>query len=224
MDRKKVLVVSVHPDDETLGCGGTLLKHKYEGDNIYWLIITNRNSGDIWGLEKAAKRQIEIEKVAEMYSFEKVVKLDFPDARLDTVPFFELISKISSEIDIIKPHIVYVNNRSDIHSDHKVAFQAVLSSTKNFRFPYIKRVLMYECLSETEFAPALNENTFVPNVFVDVTDFMDKKTEIMSVYESELMSDYFPRSYQTIKALASYRGSRIGVRYAEAFQLLFEIL
>jgi LmbE family N-acetylglucosaminyl deacetylase len=122
----------------------------------------------------------------------------------------------------LQPQIIYVVNRSDVHSDHRVTFDAVSSCTKSFRKPFIEKILMYETLSETEFAPALNENVFIPNVFMDISENMDQKLAVMSTYSSELMPDTMPRSYSAIKALAAYRGSRIGVAYAEAFVLLFE--
>jgi N-acetylglucosamine malate deacetylase 1 len=219
---ENILVISVHPDDETLGCGGTLLKHKSKGDILNWIIVTNATIEHGWGQELVKNRQKEIDLVGELYGFRKVIKLEFPTTKLDEIPLSILIAKIGDAITEIEPSIVYVNNRSDIHSDHKIAYNAVMSCTKNFRNPYINRICMYECLSETEFAPALAENVFIPNVINDISAYMDKKLEIMSVYASEIMPDNFPRSYGAIKALAAYRGSRIGVNYAEAFSLLFE--
>lgn len=221
---KKILFVSVHPDDETLGCGGTILKHKANGDEIYWIIITSPTTNHPYGFthEMIQQRDDEIKNVTQKYGFKKTIELGFPTQLLGEINFRELIIKIDEEISTIKPDIVYLNNRNDVHSDHRIAFNAIIPATKNFRKPYIERLLMYETLSETEFAPALMDNAFIPNVFMDITDFMDKKLEIMGVYESELMPDNLPRSYSAIKALASHRGSRIGVKYAEAFVLLFE--
>lgn len=221
---KKVLFVSVHPDDETLGCGGTILKHKQKGDEIYWLIITGPTKNHPYGFseELIEQRENEIKLVAQKYGFVDVFNLHFPTQLLDEFNFREIVVSIDKVINQVKPEIVYLINRSDLHSDHKVAFNAVYACTKNFRKPFIERILMYETLSETEFSPALRENAFVPNVYIDITDFMDKKLEIMSVFAIEVMPDNLPRSYSAIKALAAYRGSRIGVNYAEAFMLLFE--
>lgn len=221
---KRVLFVSVHPDDETLGCGGTILKHKEKGDDIYWLIITGPSVNHPYGFsqEMINQRMSEIEKVSISYSFNKTINLDFPTQLLDEINNRDLINEIDKSIFDIKPNVVYFINRSDIHSDHKIAFEAIYACTKNFRKPFIERILMYETLSETEFSPALIENAFVPNVFVDITKYIEKKIEIFSIYTSEVMPDNFPRSINAIKALAAYRGSRIGVDYAEAFVLLFE--
>lgn len=220
----KILVISPHPDDETLGCGGTILKHKDTGDKIYWLLITNIDVKNGCKKDIVEKRQKEIEIVAEMYGFEKTFKLDYPTAKLDIIPIQEIIKSLSKVILEIEPEIIYLPNRSDVHTDHRITFKAVYSCTKNFRYPFIKRILMYETLSETEFAPALPENTFIPNVFVDITNYFERKLEIFKIYKSELMKEPLPRSLEVIEALAKYRGSRISKKYAEVFVLLKEII
>ena len=220
---EKILVVAPHPDDETLGCGGTLLKHKNSGDQISWLIVTNMHSGDRWPEKQVQTRQEEIRKVTKMYGFKKTFKLDFPTTKLDSIPTNELVAKISDIILDIKPSVVYLPNHCDIHTDHKITFNAVMSCCKDFRAPFIKRILMYETLSETEFAPALKEYGFVPNVFVDVSQYFQRKLEIFSEYASEVMASPLPRSLDTLTSLARYRGSRIGVKFAESFMLLKEV-
>jgi len=223
-EMKKILFIATHPDDETLGCGGTILKHKKNGDEIYWLIITNISENYGYTKDCVNKREIEINQVAEKFEFNEVFNLNLPTTQLDEIPISQIISKISSVIKQIEPNTIYLNNRSDIHTDHQTVFQSVMSCTKNFRYPFIKRILMYETLSETEFAPALPENCFIPNVFIDISDYFDKKIEIMKLYESEVMLSPMPRSVGTIQNLAALRGSRIGVEYAESFMLLQEIL
>jgi len=220
---KKILAISVHPDDETLGCGGTLLKHKSIGDKLYWLIVTNINDVRIWGEDRIKKRQKEIELVASFYEFEKIIKLNYDTTKLDQVPFLELTQKISETIKKIEPEVIYLNNRSDIHSDHRKSFEAIMSATKIFKNPYIKKILMYETISETELAPALQENAFVPNYFVNISSYIDKKIEIMKIYDSELGEHPFPRSEKNIKALATFRGAQSGFEYAEAFMILRDI-
>ena len=218
----KILVVAPHPDDETLGCGGSLLKHRKNGDKIYWLIVTNLQAGCGWPKDEVQKRQKEIHQVSRMYGFNKVFKLDFPSKMLDSISNCELISRISEIIKKVEPSIVYLPNHSDIHTDHKITFNAAMSCCKDFRMPFIKRILMYECMSETEFALALKGFYFVPNFFIDITDYFQKKLEIFKKYDSETMAPPFPRSIEAITGLARYRGSRIGKKYAEAFCLLFE--
>lgn len=221
--RRKVLFVSVHPDDETLGCGGTIIKHRQSDDSIFWLNITGITTDHPHGFTQEAvdKRNALVKNIAREYGFEQFIDLCLPTMLLDTYSMYDLVGKLDSAISAIKPDIIYLPNRTDVHSDHRVVFEAVYACTKNFRKPYLRKILMYETLSETEFTPALSENCFVPNCFVDITEYMENKIEIMRMYDTEIMPDPYPRSIHAIRGLAAYRGSRIGVQYAEAFQLLF---
>jgi LmbE family N-acetylglucosaminyl deacetylase len=217
---KKVIVISAHPDDETLGAGGTLLKHVNEGDQINWLIVTDVFEEEGFSKERVLTRKEEIEIVSKMYGYKNVYKLGYPTMKLNDTVLFDLVNKISKIFQELKPEIIYVMNRSDAHSDHRIVFDSVMSCTKSFRYPYIKKILMYECLSETEFAPIIPERVFQPNYFVDITNFIEKKVEIMKMFVSELGEHPFPRSIKNIESLASYRGATIGVSHAEAFQMI----
>jgi LmbE family N-acetylglucosaminyl deacetylase len=217
---KNVIVISAHPDDETLGVGGTILKHVTNGDNVFWLIVTNVFEKDGFSKERVESRQKEIREVEKLFGFSKTFLLDYPTMTLSSSSLIKMVPEISSVFSDVQPEIVYCLNRSDAHSDHRVIFDAVMACTKSFRYPYIKQILMYECLSETEFAPVLAEKAFLPNYFVDISGFLDKKLDIMKIFESELGEHPFPRSLENIKALAHLRGASAGVKYAEAFQLL----
>lgn len=217
---RKVIVISAHPDDETLGVGGTLLKHKQNRDMLAWLIITSVSEEYGFSKDRVNSRKDEINQVAKMIGIESVYRLNYPTMSLNSDIINDMIPKISSIFSEFKPEVIYVMNRSDAHSDHRYTFDAVMACTKSFRFPYIKRVLMYECISETEFAPQLPEKVFIPNYFVDISEFFVKKLEIMQVYQSELGEHPFPRSIKNIEALATFRGATVGVKYAEAFQVV----
>lgn len=216
----KILVVAAHPDDETLGVGGTILKHKANGDQVYWLIITNISERQGFDVEKVFNRQNEIERVNALYGFDGLFKLDYPTMSLTGESLLSLIPKISEIFVNIEPEVIYTMNRSDAHSDHRIVFDAVVACTKSFRYPYIKKVLMYECISETEFAPSIPERVFQPNYFVDISDYLFLKLDIMKVFESEIGVHPFPRSLKNIESLAIFRGASVGVEYAEAFQLI----
>ncbi len=220
----KVLIIAVHPDDETLGCGGTIFKHQAQGDEIYWLIVTGPIKGDhpAFTDEFIAKRDALVDRVAVFYGFNETIKLNFPPQKLHTVDLKDIILKISDTMNRIRPDTIYMMFNNDVHSDHRVTFEAAYSCTKSFRYPFIKRIMMIEALSETEFAISLPATSFIPNVYVDITPYIDKKLEVMSMYEGEIMQEPYPRSLSSIKALARVRGSRAGVMYAEAFQLLYE--
>lgn len=217
---KNIIVISAHPDDEVLGAGGTLLKHKKNGDNIYWLITTNISEQQGFSKERVESRQAEIKKVAEELGVKKTFLLNYPTMTLSSSSIIEMVPKISKAFLEVEPEIIYCLNRSDAHSDHRITFDAVMACTKSFRYPFIKQVLMYECISETEFAPNLPEKVFIPNYFVDISEYMNEKLEIMKIYDSEIGKHPFPRSIKNIEALAIFRGASVGVKYAESFQLI----
>ena len=219
-----IIIVSAHPDDEILGAGGTLLRHSREGDEIHWIIGTNMFEDQ--GYDNAAinRRQKEIDEVGARLGVEKIYKLDYPTATLSSSLLPELIPSLMEIFRNVEPRVVYSVNRSDAHSDHRVTADAVMACCKTFRVSSIEKVLFYECISETEFAPAVAERAFIPNYYVDISDFLEEKLEIMKIYESELGDHPFPRSLKNIEALATFRGATAGVEYAEAFQLIKEVV
>jgi LmbE family N-acetylglucosaminyl deacetylase len=218
-----VVVIAVHPDDETLGCGGSLLKHKNNGDEIHWIIATEMKELDGHNVATIKKRNEEILKVSDLYGFNSVSKLGLSTTKVDQYSMIELITKISSIFDKLKPNIVYLPFKGDIHSDHKSIFDATYSCTRAFRYPFIKKIYMMEVLSETEFSANINEGGFTPNVFIDISEYMDKKIEIMNIYASEIGKHPFPRNERNMRALATYRGGMSYCDYAESFMLLKEI-
>ena len=211
---KKIVVISVHPDDETLGCGGTIIKHLNKGDEVYCILVTKGNSEQkaIWN------------KVKEAYQFTSVTELDFPELDLMDKSLNELIPPLSKAIATIQPQTIIIPNRSDAHSDHKAIFNAVASCTKAFRYPFIEQVLMMEVISETDFALPLPEGQFIANYYVDITKEFEKKQEILKIYESELLPYPQTRNLNTMQALNRYRGSQINAEYAEAFMNLKTIV
>jgi LmbE family N-acetylglucosaminyl deacetylase len=155
----------------------------------------------------------------------QVHKLGFPTAQLDTIGQADLIQKIRNVIAGVRPAIVYLVHNGDVHSDHRAVFDATLSVLKPFHMQAlgVRRILSYETLSSTEAAPPMAQRAFVPNVYQDITGYLDRKLAIMALYQTESQSDLFPRGASAIRALARYRGATIGVEYAEAFMLIREI-
>ncbi len=143
--------------------------------------------------------------------------------KIDKYDTSYLVNKISEIFNQIKPDTIYLPFKSDVHSDHRCLFNAAFSCTKSFRYPFIERVYMMEILSETDFAPSTKEDSFIPNVFIDISNYIDNKIEIMKVYKSEIGDHPFPRSERNIKALATFRGASSNCNYAESFMLLKEI-
>ena len=193
-EKKKVLVISVHPDDETLGCGGSILKHLGQGDEVHCVFITG---GNIY------HRQL-IDNLHEMLN--------------------ELIEALSKIVSIVQAQVLYIPNRSDAHSDHRAVFSAIMACSKNFRYPFIEQILMCEVISETDFAPILGENTFSPNYFIDISEVFIKKIEILKMFGSELLPYPMTRNQSAIEALNRYRGTLINAEYAEAFMSIKTIV
>ncbi len=217
----KILVISPHPDDETLGCGGSLLKHSSNRDEIFWLIITNIFTDHGWPEITVNKRKKEIEKAAGAYGFSEVFKLEHPTAELEKISSGVLIEEIKAVLAKTGAETVYIPHSGDVHTDHKITAKAAESALKTFRSHGVRKILSYETLSETEFS-MIEPEIFSPNLFVDITGYIQKKIEIMKIFESEIKEPPFPRSEENILALATYRGSRAGYRYAEALRILFE--
>jgi LmbE family N-acetylglucosaminyl deacetylase len=220
----KILAIAPHPDDETLGCGGTLLKHRAQGDTIAWLVVTKGHE-PLWSTEVLERKEEEIGKVEQEYGFENVFRLNLPTIKLDSLPLDELMDPLKKAIDAFRPDTIYLNHSHDVHSDHRAVFAATMSVLKPFYSGRhgVKRVLSYEILSSTDAMPPSPANSFVPNVFVDVSTFIDRKLEIMALYKTEMQEFPLPRALESIKALARLRGSTIGCAHAEAFMLMREV-
>lgn len=214
----KYLIVAPHPDDETLGAGGLILRKKAEGNEVYVLNITHISISYGCSEDKVKERNDEIQKMIEAYGLDGYYNLKLKPAGLDSYLEGELIQKISDVFNEIKPNIVVLPYYKDIHSDHRIIFDACYSCTKNFRYPYIKKILMMETPSETDFA--FFESTFKPNYFVDISNYIDKKVEIAKIFNSEISEHPFPRSERNIRAYGTIRGAAIGVESAEAFILV----
>lgn len=219
---KKILIVSPHPDDETLGCGGTILKYKSQKLKIDWLIITSMDGNNNFTEKDKIIRKKQIQRVKNMYGFNKTYELNLPTTKLEQISKSLIIESVSNILKKSRPEIILSNFYGDVHTDHKITFDVISSSTKNFRVPFIKKIMLYETLSETGYSLNTSKDQFCPNMYVDISKFMNKKIKIMKVYKSEIMKSYKPRSIFAIESLGRYRGSRINSRYAEAFMLVYE--
>jgi LmbE family N-acetylglucosaminyl deacetylase len=220
-----ILAICAHPDDETLGCGGTLLRHHTEGDNLYWAIVTQAHSPQ-WSPEVIERKAREVDAVACSYGMQNVHRLGLPTTQLDAIPFSRVIDGLRTAIEQVRPEIVYLPHHGDVSTDHQVVFTAALSVMKAFymRKLGVRRILSFETLSSTEAAAPRQGGAFVPNVYIDITPHCDRKIEIMSLFESEIQPDPMPRGPSAIRALGRFRGATVNVEYAEAFMLVREVV
>lgn len=216
----RMLVIAPHPDDEVIGCGGTILKNRAEGGEAFLCVVTAAHPPE-WKEKIIKAKKEERAKAAKLLGIKKSFFLDFPATKLDTVPHSELIKKISACVKEVRPESVFISHWGDLHKDHKIVFDAAMVASRPFNTS-VKRVLCYEIPSSSELVPS-KETVFLPNVFVDISDFLEKKLEVMKVYKTELRKHPHPRSIEALRVHAKKRGTQIGVKAAEAFVLVRHI-
>lgn len=213
-----IAVISPHPDDETLGAGGTLLRQKARGDRIYWINVTDVEEASGWSKEFVSRRKQQIEEICRYFDFDDFYNLKLLPSSLENIDKSVLISEIGRCFKEIEPEWIILPNRGDAHSDHRVVYDAGMSCSKVFRYPYIKKITTMEILSETDFGDTIHP--FIPNYFVDISEYMEKKEQALHIYDTEMGEAPFPRNFEAVRALATLRGGMCGVRYAEAFRLI----
>lgn len=221
---RTALIVAPHADDETLGCGGTILKLVDQGYQVHWLLVTGMTESAGFTEAQIQTRKTELNKVAMAYGFAATYELDLPPARLETLSKGDIIGPISTVVDSVQPSVVFTVYRNDAHSDHEIVFDAVMSATKSFRYPFIKKIMAYETMSETDFGMKPEDGGFRPNVFFDITEYLNQKLDILEIFESEVHDFPFPRSRVALEALARVRGVQCNSEAAEAFMLVKEVL
>ena len=217
-----ILVLSAHPDDETLGCGASLLKHARSGDKIQWALATQAWSPR-WPQALVKTKIRESEKVARAYGFSRVHRLGFPAARMDEVPESVLMEALREVFQSGRFARVYLPWPHDVHGDHQALSRAAMAVLKPFHASRlgVRQILAYETPSSTEQAPHTRP-AFRPNLFQDVSATLRRKLAILKMYKSEIQGRWMPRHPDAVEALARVRGASLGVRYAEAFQLLWQ--
>lgn len=218
----RLLAIAPHPDDETLGCGGTLLKARERGAQIGWLIMTEMDKKAGYSSERIARREAQIEQVANHYQFDLVRRSGLPAACLDSVPRNDIVASISRTVTEFEPDVLLVPYPGDVHSDHRIVFEAAQACAKWFRHDSIRRVLCYETPSETGFGLDPADHGFRPNWYEDIAPHLHGKLAALALFTDEIGEFPFPRSSETVKALARLRGSEAGYDAAEAFMLLRE--
>lgn len=223
----KVLVFAPHPDDEILGCGGTMERHIAEGSQVEVCIVT-RGKPPLYQIDKDIYDKWphnlypEISKSHALIGISNTYFLEFPAAMMEDVPRYELNEKISEIILKFKPDIIYVPHFGDMQKDHALTSEAVMVAVRPKYEHVVQYVYAYETLSETEWNIPHGCNSFIPNVFVDISDYIKIKLEAMACYQSQLRDFPDPRSLEAVEALAKLRGSTMKAKGAEAFMLIRE--
>jgi LmbE family N-acetylglucosaminyl deacetylase len=218
----RIAVVVAHADDETLGCGGTLLKHGANGDELHWILVTSPLPPK-FDTEFIEKRREQIKSVSAAYNMASTTVLNLPAAGLDSLPLSEVIDPVAGALHELQPERVYVVNRHDVHSDHRVVFDAVWAASKPFNNLSPWDIFTFETMSSTNMATPEALRYFSATSYCDIGDYIERKLEILELYDTEIQSAPHARSSSAVKATAQYRGSTIGVHYAEAFMTVREI-
>lgn len=217
-----ILVIAPHPDDEILGVGGTIAKYASAGHNVYVCVVT-KGTLPLFAPDGVKQVRRECEKADSLVGVKKTCFLEFPAAMLEEVPRYKLNDAIAQVIQDVLPDEVYIPHRGDMQLDHKMIVDAAMVALRPRYKHVVKRILAYETLSETGWDIPNSVNEFIPNVYNDISGYIDKKMEALNSFESQMASFPNARSIEAVKALAMYRGATVNVRAAEAFSLIREI-
>ena len=226
----RVLVVAAHPDDEVLGCGGTIARHADSGDQVQVLIVAegatsrhqhrdrNQATSELSALAQAAQQ------AGAILGAQGVELLDLPDNRLDSLDRLDLIKQIEERIARHQPQVVYVHHAGDVNVDHRRLHETVVTACRPTPGQPVRRLLSYEVASSTEWQPPGSASPFQPNWFVDISAHWPRKREALAAYASEMRPWPHARSLEALEHLARWRGAQVGVEAAEAFCLLRQLV
>jgi len=218
---KKILIVAAHPDDEVLGCFGTVARLIKKGYEAYTLILgKGKTSRDEERIVEDRKDDIEllnseIEDANATIGIKKVFVESFPDNRFDSVDLLDIIKVISKVKEEVQPDIIFTHYANDLNVDHQKTYEAVITATRPMEDECVKEIYSFEILSSTEWNYPLS---FSPDTYFDISETMDLKIEAMNKYSSELCEYPHPRSLEGIELNAKYQGMRVGKKYVEAFK------
>lgn len=222
-----VLVVAAHPDDEVLGAGGAMARHSAAGETVTVAILGSGLSSRLQNPEQlnAASLQglrMEAQTAAELVGVNDLRLFDLPDNRFDSVDLLEIVKTVEAVVEKVQPQIVYTHFPGDLNIDHRRTAEAVLTACRPLPGSSVRRILAMDVASATGWGePA---NPFVPTVFLDISSVLQRKLQAMAAYRGELREFPHPRSLAGLEARAAYWGSHAGLRAAEPFVLLREIL
>ena len=223
--KKPILIIAAHPDDEVLGCGGTIARLTSEGHDVYVAIlgegITSRYDKREQADQEIIKElQDRSRQVSEILGVKEVFLYDLPDNRFDTVPLLDIVKTIEKLINRFKPQIVYTHHGGDLNIDHVITHRAVLTATRPTANCPVCEIYAFEVPSSTEWAFGQFRPAFSPNMFMDISDTLELKIQAMQLYESETREFPHPRSLEVMKAISRRWGSAVGLETVEAFELV----
>lgn len=211
----RVLVFAPHNDDEILGVGGTIARLVKEGNEVYVCEYTSGKMKDTL--------QAEAKNAHALLGVKKTFFLNLPVCELRNMNQADINKAVMEVVKEVKPNIAFIPHKGDMHIDHAEVVESAMVALRPVSCPDIKKIYVYETLSETEWNVPSVDNAFVPNAWFDITDYLETKVAAMKCYESQLQQFPNPRSEKAIRALAAYRGATMCLNYAESFMLIRSI-
>lgn len=220
-----VLVVAAHPDDEVLGCGGTIAKLAVAGAKVHIMIIgegitSRRADSGVSVAEEVANLAEASKRAAGVLGAASVRAEGLPDNRLDGLELLDIVKRIEGVFRELRPATVFTQHHGDLNIDHRIVHEATLVACRPNAAHTVRTLFTYEVPSSTEAAPATQQTVFLPNWYVDITATLETKLAALEMYPMELRPWPHTRSLEAVKFLARWRGASCGVEAAEAFQLL----
>lgn len=220
---KSILIIAAHPDDEALGCGGTIAKLANQGVAIHAAFLADgvfsRTGEEKLGRDALDARRAAAQKSGDILGIHSISFGDFPDNRMDTVALLDIIREVEKLIGLHQPDTVFTHHSGDLNVDHRRVHEAVATACRPQCGHPVKTLLCFEVPSSTEWQLSGSAPAFMPNWFVDISDTLDRKLAALDAYAAELRAWPHPRSRQGVEHLVRWRGATVGAEAAEAFVL-----
>ena len=213
----KILIIAAHPDDEVLGCGGTIARHTAQRDNVSVLFLSDGVSSRENRNQSIEERNKSAFEACKILGADAPIFLNFPDNKMDTIPLLEIARALEKIINKIKPEVIYTHHAGDLNIDHRITHNAVMTACRPQPNFFVKKILSFETLSATEWNSNGFGRQFTPNYFVNITKSFNIKIKALKSYDAEMRPYPHSRSYEAVEALAKYRGASVGFNFAEAF-------
>lgn len=218
-----VLVIAPHPDDEVLGCGGSIAKHTDAGDTVTVCVVT-KGCEPLFPPDVVERTRAECREADALLGVRETMFLDFPAAMLESVPRYQLNDALVKTVQSVRPEAVYLPHRGDMQLDHKMIVDAAMVALRPKYAHVVRKVYAYETLSETGWDVPNTTNEFIPNVYNDISRYLERKLEALKVFATQMSAYPNARSLEAVRALAMYRGAMMDMHAAEAFSLVRELV
>lgn len=216
---KSILVVASHPDDEALGCGGTIAKHIDNKDIVNLVIMTDGVGSRIKANNLNLKNRIKsLKKSKSILGISKVYRMGFEDNSMDKTPLLNIVQKLEKIIKKIDPSVIYTHHHGDLNVDHRLTQAAVMTACRPTPESKVTEIYGFEVLSSTEWANP-RSSLFKPNLFIDISKYINVKLKALKAYDMEMRKKPHSRSFDHVKVLAKHRGYTSGINMAEAFEV-----